>query len=357
MGDPRIRQMARVLIDHSIRVQQNEQVLIQSTPLAMPLVEELYRLILERGGHPVPFITSERLQRIFYETASEEQLDTIPGIIRDAYMKADALISIDAPENRRELMLVDPKRLQRHRKAKAPLTHRYMRNKAKWVVSLFPTASLAQDADMPLSQYEDFVFAAINLDWKRMKATMETAKALFDEAREVRIEAPGTNLVIGLEGRHGMVDGGENNMPGGEFFYSPVEHQTEGTVTFEWPQVYNGREVSGIRLVFRDGKVTEAKADKGEDFLHEVLETDEGARYLGELGIGCNTVITRYTKNTLFDEKIGGTIHLAIGQAFEELGGKNRSAVHWDLVKDLRNGGRIYLDGRLVQENGVWCFQ
>jgi aminopeptidase len=135
-----------------------------------------------------------------------------------------------------------------------------------------------------------------------------------------------------------------------------VEHQTEGTIMFEWPQVYNGREVSGIRLVFRDGKVTEARADKGGDFLHEVLETDEGARYLGELGIGCNTGITRYTKNTLFDEKIGGTVHLAIGQAYEECGGRNRSAVHWDLVKDLRKGGRIYLDGQLVQENGEWCF-
>lgn len=355
MADPRLEKMASILVDYSVKVQEGEQILINSTPLARPLIEEVYRLIVRRGAYPIVNLGSD-YRRIFFEEASDKQLDTIPDILRYQLEHADTIITIDAPENRRELTGIDPAKLQRHSKAMMPFMERFMRNEAKWVVTVYPTAALAQDADMSVSDYADFVFGAVNMDWKKLKQSMKEAAKRFDGANEVRIVADGTDITLSLEGRKAVIDGGENNMPGGEFFYAPLEHKTEGTITYEWPAVLAGREVSGIRLTFREGKIIEAKADKGEDYLHEVLETDEGARYLGELGIGCNFGIRQHTKNILFDEKIGGTVHLAIGRAYEECGGTNQSAVHWDMVKDLRNGGEIYLDGRLVQKNGQWVF-
>ncbi|GGE06896.1 aminopeptidase [Marinithermofilum abyssi] len=355
MADPRINKMAAVIVDHSIRAKKGEQILINSSPLARPLIEEVYRLIVRRGAHPIVNLGAT-YRRIFFEEASDEQLNQVPDIIRYQLENADATITIDAPENRRDLTDIDPAKLQRYSKATMPLMERFMKNEAKWLVTAYPTPALAQDAEMSLSAYEDFIFNAVNIDWKALKASMEKAAKRFDEAKEVRIVASGTDITLSLEGRTGVIDGGENNMPGGEFFYAPQEHCTEGTITYEWPAVLSGREVSGIRLTFKEGKVVEARADKGEDYLHQILETDAGARFVGELGIGCNNGIQQHTKNILFDEKIGGTVHLALGRAYEECGGTNQSAVHWDMVKDLRNGGAIYLDGQLVQKDGMWTF-
>jgi aminopeptidase len=177
----------------------------------------------------------------------------------------------------------------------------------------------------------------------------------FDEGKEVRIVAEGTDLTLSVDGREGEVDAGGANMPGGEFFYSPLEDSASGTIAFtEFPAVYAGREVTGIRLRFEDGKVVDASADSNESFLIETLDLDDGSRRLGELGIGCNPRITRHMKNTLFDEKIDGTVHLALGNGLPEVGGKNVSQVHWDIVKDLRNGGRLELDGKIVQQDGSW---
>ncbi|MDR6226296.1 aminopeptidase [Desmospora profundinema] len=355
MPDPRVKQLASTLVDHSIRVKKGDQVVIHSTPLARPLIEEVYRLIVRRGGFPFVDLGST-YARILFEEASEDQLDHIPDIIRTVYQQADATINIDAPENRRDLTGIDPDKIQRRRKASMPIMERFMRNEARWVVTVFPTPALAQDADRSLPDYEDFVYKAVNIDWPSLKQAMEKANTRFNEARKVRIIGKGTDLTLSIEGRQGVIDGGENNMPGGEFFFAPLEGKTEGTITYEWPAVLAGREVSGIRLTFREGKVVEASAEKGEDYLHQVLNTDEGARYLGELGIGCNNGIQEHTRNILFDEKIGGSIHLALGRAYEECGGTNRSAVHWDMVKDLREGGEIHLDGHLVQKDGKWLF-
>ena len=208
---------------------------------------------------------------------------------------------------------------------------------------------------MSLSEFEDFLYGACLLDWSAERERMSRYAERFDEAEEVRIAADGTDLTLSVAGRTGVVDAGGANIPGGEFFYSPLEDSASGTIAFtEFPAVYGGREVQGIRLRFEDGKVVDASADANEPFLFEMLDLDEGARRLGELGIGCNPRITQHMKNTLFDEKIDGTVHLALGNGLPEVGGENVSQLHWDIVKDLREGGRLELDGKVVQESGRW---
>jgi aminopeptidase len=225
----------------------------------------------------------------------------------------------------------------------------------KWVGCQFPTPALAQEAGMSLAEFEDFLFGACLLDWSAEGERMSHYAKHFDEAEQVRIVAEGTDLTLSLAGRNGIVDAGGANMPGGEFFFSPVEDSASGTVAFtEFPAVYAGREVNGIRLRFEGGKVVDAAAESNEDFLIEMLDSDDGSRFLGELGIGCNPRITRHMKNTLFDEKIDGTIHLALGNGLPDAGGKNVSQIHWDIVKDLRQGGSLELDGKAVQESGKW---
>ena len=219
----------------------------------------------------------------------------------------------------------------------------------------FPTPALAQDAGMTLRQFEDFLYGACLLDWSSEHRRLERHAAMFDQAEQVRIVGDGTDLTLSLAGRRMDVDAGTGNMPGGEFFGCPVETSAEGRIAFtEFPAVWQGRDVRGIRLRFEEGKVVDASADSEEEFLLATLDTDEGSRRIGELGVGCNPGITRYMRNVYFDEKIDGTVHIALGFGFADMGGTNESAVHWDIVKDLRNGGRIELDGRVVQENGVW---
>jgi aminopeptidase len=224
-----------------------------------------------------------------------------------------------------------------------------------WVIAEYPVPGAAQEAGMTLAQYEQFIFDAVLLDWDAEAERMRRIADVFDSAEEVRIVGRETDLTLSLAGRAGAVDDGHVNMPGGEVFYSPVEDSAEGVIHFaEFPAVYYGTEVVGARLVFDGGRVVDASATAGEDFLVETLDTDEGARRLGELGIGCNPGIQRYMKNVAFDEKIDGTVHLAVGNSYTFTGGTNSSAIHWDIVKDLRTDGRIYADGRLVQENGAW---
>jgi aminopeptidase len=214
---------------------------------------------------------------------------------------------------------------------------------------------MAQDAGMTIGQYAEFIFDAVLLDWDAEELRLRKIADVFDAADEVRIVAPGTDLTLSLAGRDGAVEDGHVNMPGGEVFYSPVEDSAEGVIEFsEFPAVYYGREAEGVRLVFEGGRIVEASARTGEAFLIDTLDSDEGARRLGELGIGCNPGIQRFMKNVAFDEKIDGTVHLAVGNSYSFTGGTNKSAIHWDIVKDLRRDGRLYADGVLVQENGAW---
>jgi len=355
--DPRIEAYAKLLVERCLDVQPGWQVLIRTTMLARPLYEELARAIARRGAYVIPRIGFS-LWPTSIPWASEapmELLGELPEIDRYASDHMDARMTIDAPENTRELSELPPERMQLRARASRYFLRRTMSDEIPWVSCQFPTSALAQEADMSLPQFRDFFYGACLLDWDAEGRRMQSLLERFDAADEVRIVGEGTDLTLGLAGRRGEVDDGRTNMPGGEFFFAPVEDRTEGVILFgEFPAVEYGQEVRGARLVFREGRVVDASALAGEDVLLTMLDTDEGARRVGELGIGCNPGITRYMKNTLFDEKMAGTVHLALGASYTKVGGKNESDIHWDLVKDLRSGGRIFLDGELAQENGDW---
>jgi aminopeptidase len=357
LADPRIEQYARILVETCLDVQPDWQVLVYSGTLARPLIEEVSRLLGRRGAYALLRLSldGETIPVPWAEEAPEELLSK-PATLRVHELEnADALIAIEAPENTRELTALSTERMTLIQTAYRPSLERLFSGELPWVGCQFPTPALAQNAGMSLRRFEDFLYGACLLDWDAERERMSQYAARFDAAGEVRLVGAETDLTLSVAGRSGQIDAGGANVPGGEFYYAPLEDSANGSIAFtEFPAVYGGREVKGIRLRFQDGLVTEASAELNEDFLIETLDRDEGARRVGELGVGCNPGITRHMKNTLFDEKIDGTAHLALGNSVPELGGTNVSQIHWDIVKDLRNGGRIELDGEPVQENGVW---
>jgi aminopeptidase len=358
--DPRIEAYAKLLVERSLDVQPGWQVWINSSPLARPLVEEVVRLIAQRGAYPLVRLGGAGMEDVPFETiwaleAPEELLAEAAPADRHAWETMDAWMNIGAPENTAAGLELSSERYALLTKARHAMRARRISDEIPWVACRFPTPALAQDSRMSLAEFEDFLFGACLRDWDAEGERMAKIKERFDRASEVRIVGAGTDLTLGLEGRVGEVDAGHANLPGGEVYFSPVEDATEGVVDFsEFPAYLEPYELEGVRMVYRNGRVVEASATRGEDFLIETLDRDEGARVLGELGIGCNPGIQRYMKNTLFDEKIDGTVHLAIGAGFSTLGGKNESVVHWDMVKDLRPGGQLLCDGEVVQENGRW---
>ena len=357
MSDPRVDDYAKLLVGQCLDVQPKWQVMVSGGALARLLLEAVCRDVGRRGAYALlrVSLSGTGFNMAWAQEAPEELLDNPASLETQAFHEADAWVGVEAPENTRELSGLDPERLGRLQAGIRPHVERVFTYELKWVGCQFPTPALAQEAGMSLTEFEDFLYGACLLDWNEERERMSHYAKHFDEAEEIRIVAEGTDLTLSLAGRNGIVDAGGANMPGGEFFFCPLEDSASGTVAFtEFPAVYAGREVTGIRLRFEDGVVVDASADANEDFLIETLDRDDGSRRLGELGIGCNPRITRHMKNTLFDEKIDGTIHLALGNGLPEAGGTNVSQVHWDIVKDLRDGGRLELDGRVVQEAGRW---
>jgi aminopeptidase len=357
MADPRHEQYARLLVETCIDVQPGWQVIVHAGALARPLVEEVARAIGRRGAYPLERLSldGETVNVAWIQEVPEDVLSRPAAIRVHELETADALIAIQAPENTRELAGVPVERLSILQTTYRPAMERMYTAELPTVGCQYPTPALAQEAGMSLRDFEDFLYGACLLDWDAERERMSRYAARFDEAEEVRVVGAETDLTVSLAGRTGKIDAGGANVPGGEFYYSPLEDSAEGTIAFlEYPAVRTGREMTGIRLRFEGGLVVDASADTNEDFLLETLDSDEGARRLGELGIGCNPGITRHMKNTLFDEKIDGTMHLALGNGLPEVGGTNVSQIHWDIVKDLHDGGRIELDGELVQENGTW---
>ncbi len=355
--DPRITQYAELLVDRCIGVQPGWQVSVRSTPLARPLVEEVMRVLARRGAYPVLQLVFELVGSPWALEAPEELLAKPSGIQETIWRECDAFITIWAPENTREGSDQPPERQALAAQAARTLRDRTASMSVPWVICEYPVPATAQDAGMTLRDLEEFVYGACLLDWDEEERKMRRIADRFDATREVRIVGDGTDLTLSLEGRDGAVDDGRINMPGGEIFYSPVEDSAEGVIFFsEFPAVYLGREVEGVRLRFEGGKIVEATAARNQDFLIAQLDTDDGARRLGELGIGCNPGIQRFMKNVGFDEKIYGTVHLAVGNSYTFTGGTNQSAIHWDMVKDLRQRGEIWCDGELVQQSGKWQF-
>ena len=357
MRDERLEKLARVLVDYSIEAGEGDQVLLSGGAAAEPLIKALYVRLLQTGATPVPLVGLPGMQELFFEHAGDHHYEKTPPATQAIYEQADAFISIMAPTNTRALANVDPSKQQALGKRDQQLREIVM-GKERWVLTLFPTGALAQESDMGLEEYEDFVFSAMALDkedparfWQEKSDEQAKLKERLELAKEIRLSGPGTDLTLFVEGRTFINSAGKRNMPCGEVFTGPVEDSVEGTVYFGVPSAVAGREVSGVRFHFENGKVVEATAEKGEDYLLSMLDADEGARYLGELGIGTNYGIPRPTKNILFDEKLGGTVHLAVGKSYEETGGKNDSSVHWDLICDLHEG-EIHADGELIQKNG-----
>jgi aminopeptidase len=359
--DPRVEQYARSVVERSVGVQPGWQVLVHATPLTRPMLEEVIRLIARAGAYPLVRLGYIDSEAVPFDSlwASEAPFELLAEMApSEARMREeiDAQILIWGPENTRAATLLAPDRRAELRKAYEAWNERRLSGEMRWNGCLYPTDALAQDAGMTLAAYTDFVFGATLLDWDAEGARMRSYADRFDAADTVRIVAPGTDLTFSLAGREGHVDDGHYNMPGGEFFFSPLEDSAQGVIEYsEYPALYQGAICEGVRLEFRDGVVVDASARANEEFLISTLDTDEGARRVGELGIGCNPGIQRYTRNVLFDEKMDGTVHIAVGAGLGFAGGLNRSAVHWDMVKELRQGGRIELDGVTVQENGVWA--
>lgn len=355
MRDPRIDEYARLLVERSVGVQSGWQVQVRATPLARPLVEAVLEQIARCGAYPLLQMSFELIGGPFAREAPLEVLRVPAPLQRQIWEEADAFIAIWSPENSREGSELSDERKAALQQATAPMRERTMSMSAPWVIAEYPVLSGAQDAGMTLPEYEQFIFDAVLLDWDAQGERMRKIADVFDAGEEVRIVGRGTDLTLSLAGRRGAVDDGHVNMPGGEVFYSPVEDSAEGVVEFsEFPAVYYGREVTGARFEFERGRIVDASAQAGEEFLLKTLDTDEGARRLGELGIGCNPGIQRFMKNVAFDEKINGTVHLAVGNSYTFTGGKNSSSIHWDIVKDLRTDGALHVDGRVVQQNGRW---
>jgi aminopeptidase len=357
--DPRIEAYARLLVGRCTDVQPGWQVLVLSTPLSRPLVERVCELVGERGAYALLRLdfANEHLPvaHAWTRTAPEELVGTLAPADLHLVESIDARITITAPENTRDGSELSSERQALVRQATQPYYTRSMSMEIPWVSCYFPTEAAAQDAGMTLEAFENFLYGACLLDWDAETERMQTIADRFAGGREIRIVGVETDLTLSVEGREAIVDDGRVNMPGGEVFFAPVEDSAEGVITYaEFPAVYGAEEVTGVRLRFDRGRVVDASAASNEEFLLTTLDSDEGARALGELGIGCNRGITRHMKNVLFDEKMDGTVHLAVGASYTFAGGKNVSAVHWDMVKDLRSGGALYLDGELLQQDGRW---
>jgi aminopeptidase len=353
--DARIDEYARLLVERSLGVQAGWQVAIRGNHLGRALIESVMEQVARKRAYPILQLQFEQTGGPFAREAPLDVLRVPAPIQRHIWETVDGVITIYSPESAHEGSDLSDERQAALEQVIAPLRRRTMSLEIPWVIGEWPTQALADEAGMTYGEYEEFIFNAVLLDWDAEGERMRRIAELFDAGDEVRIEAEGTDLTLSLAGRTGSVDDGHVNMPGGEVFYSPIEDSANGVIEFgEFPAVHFGTEVAGVRLVFENGRVVDASARVNEEFLLQTLDTDEGARGLGELGIGCNPGIQRFMKNVGFDEKIDGTIHLALGRSYTFIGGTNESAIHWDIVKDLRTSGRISVDGRLVQEAGRW---
>lgn len=372
MADPRVVKFAKVLVEHSARIVPGDRVLIEATTAAEPLVRELYIQILEKGGHPETLVALPGMmpfsQDEFHLTyARDAQLDFVPTFYKVAYDQFESRIRIHSSTNTRGTTKIDPARVQRRAKALGAITASQMRRGAegafKWVTTLYPTDGYAQDAGMSLKEYEDFVFKAVHTAeadpvayWKSTEAGQQKAINWLAGKNQVTLRGPNVDLTLSIQGRKFMNSVGIFNMPDGEIYTGPVEDSVNGWVKFTYPAIYEGVAVEGAELTFSRGRVDRASAEKNQEYLIKMLESDAGSRFLGEFAIGTNKDIDRFTGHILFDEKIGGTFHMALGAGYPETGSHNKSAIHWDMICDMRTDSEILVDGEPFYKNGEFVF-
>ena len=363
MTDPRVEILAEILVDYSVEERPNHLVRITGAPEGAPLVLAVYRKVLERGAHPFLLVELGEAQELLFAYASDAQLDYVPPFMRDIIEQIDVSIGVWTDVNTKQLTNADPAKQSRRSAARRPIFDRFLERAAKkelqWTTTLYPTQAFAQDAEMSLREFEDFVYGACLVHepdpikaWKKISKEQQRVTNWLKKARQIHVIGPDTDLKLEVAGRKWINCDGHENFPDGEIFTGPIEDSVNGHIRYSFPACVYGREVEDVRLWFKDGKVVKATAAKNEEFLLKMLESDKGARYVGEFSFGTNYGIQRFTRNTLFDEKIGGTIHLAIGAGYPESGSKNKSAIHWDMVCDLRKGGEVRVDGTLFLKDG-----
>jgi len=362
--DPRMDKVADVMVNYSVAVKPGDLVLIRLTdPLAEPLALAVYKYVLLAGGHGVFRMAPTGAEEVFFKYANDAQLDFLNPMNVWLYENIDVAITLIAESNTKGLSNVDPAKMQRSGKASTPLTEIFMTRQGtgelRWTLTQVPTQASAQDAEMSLSEYEDFVYGACMVTeddpvayWKNMYTEQQRLVEWLKGKDKVEVKGEHIDLSLSIKDRTFINADGKKNFPDGEIFTGPVEDSVNGWVKFTYPAIYGGREVEGVELKFKDGRVVEATAQKGEEYLNSVLDTDEGARTLGEFAIGTNMGIQQFTRNILFDEKIGGTVHMAVGAGYPDTGSTNKSSVHWDMICDMRSGATITVDGELFYENG-----
>jgi aminopeptidase len=363
MSDLRLDRMARTITDYCLGLKKGDLLRIDAASVVQPLVRAVYAHALQAGANILTRIDLEGMAEILYRYATGAQLEYIADSERTELDTITARLFIGGRWNPRNLSGVDPQKLAIERKARQPLAERLAERRAKGEVRTcithYPTHSGAQLAEMALDEYEDFIFGAVFADrpdpvaeWRKLSAFQQLIADRLEQIRHLRVEAADTELELSVNQRHWINSDGKANFPSGEIFTAPVEDSVNGTIRFEFPAIYSGQEVSDIRLRLTQGKVVEASATQGAYMLKTMLATDDGASRFGEVAFGTNPNIQRFTRNILFDEKIGGTMHFALGSAYPECRGLNKSAIHWDLIKDLRTQGRVFADGALIFENG-----
>ena len=364
MCDTRVSKLAAVLVKYSADVRPGQLVRINGSPNCLPLVGELIREVLLAGGHPMLRLNYDEFDEILLRHATDDQLRYVNVCALHEVEKIDVNIGIWADENTRNMTRADPNRLSMSQTARKPIFNRFMNRaaegKLRWVGTQYPTQAHAQDAEMCMHDYCNFVFGAGLLDdpdpigrWKKVSARQQRLVDHLNGKRDYRVVAAnGTDVRMSLAGRTWINCDGRENFPDGEVFTGPVVESVEGRIVFSFPAVHLGREVTDVALTFRHGRVVDASASKGQDFLFKMLDMDGGSRFLGECAIGTNFGITEFTRNTLFDEKIGGTVHFALGAGYPETGNANQSGLHWDMVVDLRTGGFVEIDGEKVLVDG-----
>ena len=363
MSDIRVEKLAELVVNYSVRVKKGDKVVIQGDGVAEPLLKAIYANVVKNGGYPYILASFPWAEELMYKYGTDEQLEFVNEPTKLIYNTYDCRIVVLSDQNTKTLSNVDSTKTVLRAKARTELMKVFMKRSAagelRWVIVPFPTNAYAQDAEMSLTDYEDFVYGACLPDlndpigyWNKFTEWQERIVQWLKGKKKIHVVGKETDLHLSVAGRTFVNCNGTFNLPDGEVFTGPVEDSANGHVYYSYPAIYGGHEVEGVRLWFKNGEVVKATAEKNEEFLLKTIATDEGAKRLGEFAIGTNDSITKFTREILFDEKIGGSFHMALGSGYPETGSVNESAIHWDMVCDLRDGGEIWVDNELMYKNG-----
>ena len=361
--DPRVKKLAYLLVHYSLKLKKKQLVRISGEPVTLPLIEAIYEEALAVGAYPYTLLRLPHCDEMFLKKGTNDQLNYLNPVSRTEINKIDAMVAVWGSANTKFLSGVNPKRQSFRQKATKPIMTRLFKRigdkEITWVGTQVPTEADAQLAEMSLSDYEDFVYDAGHINdkdpvkhWLKVKKEQSRLVKILNRTKQLHLKSSGTDIKMNVKGRKWVSCHGTENFPDGEIFTSPIENSAEGKISFTYPASYAGREVEGVVLEFKKGKAVNIKAGRNKEFLDAMLATDSGATRIGEIAIGTNYGIKRFTHNVLFDEKIGGTCHMAMGASIPEAGGLNKSGIHWDMVTEMKKGGEIYADNKLIYSNG-----